>query len=353
VIRAEPLAVRPGWRAPAWAGETGRFVGGLLLAGAVYALVLLLFGKDPLRAYAEIFQGALGDSYGWTEVLVKMIPFVLTALAAALPAQLGLINVGAEGQLYMGAIAATWIGLNFADAPAVVLLPAMIVAGFVGGGAFAGVCGALRAKLGLNETISTLLLNYVAIRVVDFLVHGPWKDPSNFNWPYTAEFSASGRLPVLFGARVHAGLILAVLAVALLYLLLTRTRWGYEMRAVGGNAEAARRGGLNVGTYLIVAMIIAGGLAGIAGMAETSAIQGRLRAGISQGYGYIGFLASWLAMAHPLRIVVTAALLAVISVGGDVIQIAINLPSSAVNVLMALILFGVLGTRQPVQAVGR
>jgi len=350
MLRAERLTARPNWSAPAWAEELGRFVGGLLLAGAAFAVVLLLFGKDPVKAYAEIFQGALGDSYGWTEVLVKMIPFVLTALAAALPAQLGLINVGAEGQLYFGAITATWVALTFGDGPTVIVLPLMVAAGFVGGAFWAGLCGALRAYAGLNETISTLLLNYVAIRVVDHLVHGPWKDPSNFNWPYTAEFTQAARLPVLFGSRVHLGLALAALAVVLLYLLLTRTRWGYEMRVVGGNPEAARRGGLPVGLYLVAAMAIAGGLAGIAGMAETSAIQGRLRAGISNGYGYVGFLASWLAGAHPLRIVVTGALLAIISVGGDVIQIAVNLPSSSVNVLMALILFGVLGTRRRLEA---
>jgi ABC-type uncharacterized transport system permease subunit len=350
MLRAERLTIRPGWRAPAWVDELGRFVGGLLLAGLVFALVLLLFGKDPVRAYAEILQGALGDSYGWTEVLVKMIPFVLTGLAVALPAQLGLINVGAEGQLYFGAMTATWIALTFGDGPALIVLPAMVLAGFVGGGLWAGLCGFLRARVGLNETISTLLLNYVAIRIVDHVVHGPWKDQSNFNWPYTAEFAQSARLPVLFGSRVHFGLVLAILAIVLLQLLLTRTRWGYEMRVVGGNAEAARRSGLPVGRYLVVAMVIAGGLAGIAGMAETSAIQGRLRAGVSNGYGYIGFLASWLAGAHPLRIVVTTALLAVISVGGDVIQIAVNLPSSAVHVLMALILFGVLGTRRRAEA---
>lgn len=346
MLRAESLPLRPGWRAPAWLDELARFIGGLVLAGLVFALVLLLFGKDPIRAYAEIFQGALGDSYGWTEVLVKMIPFVLAALATALPAQVGLINVGGEGQIYAGAIAATWVALTFGGGPAYLVLPAMVLGGFVGGGFWAGICGLLRAKVGLNETISTLLLNYVAIRLVDHLVHGPWKDPTNFNWPYTAEFAASARLPVLFGARVHLGLALAIGAVVLLYLLLTRTRWGYEMRVVGANAEAGRRGGLPVGMYIVAAMVIAGGLAGIAGMSETSAIQGRLRAGISNGYGYVGFLASWLAGAHPLRIVITSALLAVVSVGGDVIQIAVNLPASTINILMALILFGVLGTRR-------
>lgn len=139
---------------------------------------------------------------------------------------------------------------------------------------------------------------------------------------------------------------MAIAAVLVLWWLLTRTRWGYEMRAIGGNAESARRSGLPIGRYLLLAMLIGGGLAGLAGMVEVSAIQGRPRPGISSGYGYVGFLASWLAGAHPVRIVAMSALLAIIAVGGDVVQIGINLPAAAVNVLMALILFCVLGTRR-------
>ena len=346
MLRAETLNPPFNWRPRPWLEEILRFIGGLLLAIIGFALVLLLFGKDPIRAYTEIFRGALGDSYGWSEVLVKMIPFILTGLAAAVPAKVGLVNVGAEGQLYFGALVSSWVALNFGDQSAFVLIPAMIVAGFVGGGFFAGIVGYLRACAGLNETISSLLLNYIAILVVNHFVHGPWKDVSPMNWPYTAEFSAAARLPSLFGTRVHYGLFLALIAIVAVYLLFRHTRWGYEMRVVGGNAEAARRTGIPVTWYLVAAMVIAGGLAGIAGMAETSAIQGRLRPGISNGYGYVGFLASWLANASPLRIVITSALLAIISVGGDVIQIAVNLPSSSINILMALTLFGVLGTRK-------
>lgn len=353
MIRAERLALPPTWRPPASLQEPLRFVGGLLLAGLVFAVVLALFGRDPARAYAEIFRGALGDSYGWTEVLVKMIPFVLTALAAAVPARVGLVNVGAEGQLYFGALTSSWIALNFGDGPPLLVIPAMLLFGFLGGALWAGVVGLLRARAGLNETIASLLFNYIAILAVEYVVHGPWRDPSPNNWPYTAEFAPAARLPVLFGSRVHLGLLFAAVALLAVYWLFSRTRWGFEMRVVGGNADAARRTGLPVATYLVVAMAIAGGLAGVAGMSEASAIQGRLRGGISNGYGYVGFLASWLANASPLRIVVTTALLAVISVGGDVIQIAINLPSSAINILMGLTLLGVLATRSPRQAAGR
>src|SRR5207302_10709913 len=149
---------------------------------------------------------ALGDSYGWTEVLVKMIPFILTGLAAAVPAKVGLVNVGAEGQLYFGALTSTWIALNFGDQSPFLVIPAMLVFGFAGGGFWGGLVGLLRARAGLNETIASLLFNYIAILVVEYFVHGPWRDPSPNNWPYTAQFEPAARLPILFGSRVHLGL---------------------------------------------------------------------------------------------------------------------------------------------------
>lgn len=326
--------------------RAARFGAGLGLAGLTFALVLLAFGKDPVAAYAAIFQGALGDSYGWSEVLVKATPILLCALAAAIPAQVGLINVGAPGQLYLGAWAATWVALTFGDLPGPILVPLLALAGFAGGLAWAGLAVAARVAVGLNETISTLLMNYIAILLINFFVYGPWKDPASFNWPFTAEFSKAARLPTLGDSRVHLGLLVALVAVALAAFVLGRTTWGYRMRAIGGNAEAARRFGLPTGRYLILAMLIGGGLAGLAGMVEVTAIQGRLRPGIAPMEGYLGFLASWLALHNPLGIVIMTVLLAIIAVGGDVIQMAINLPSAAVNILIGLILFGVLGTRR-------
>lgn len=338
-VGRSPLDVLRGWGG--WR-ELGAFVGAVAAALAIFALLLLVLGKDPLATYAAIWAGTLGDSYGWGEVIVKMTPFMLCALAAAIPAKAGMVNVGADGQLYAGAWMATLLALNLGAVPSALLIPLLIVAGCLGGALWGGLVGVLRARFGLNETISSLLLNYVAALSIDYFVHGPWKDRSGMNWPYTAEFAASARLVTFGTTRISAGIFLALIAVALYWWWMEHTRWGYNMRVVGGNPEAARRSGLNINRYTVLALMLGGAMAGLYGMIEVTAIQGRLRGGISQGYGYIGFLVAWLAGHRPLPIVVMAGLLAVLSVGGDVIQISAGLPSSATNILMALILFFVL-----------
>ncbi|MCB0192671.1 MAG: ABC transporter permease [Anaerolineae bacterium] len=320
-----------------------RFLAILGLALLVFAIVLLVFGKNPIEAYIAIFASTIGSSYGWSEVLVKVIPLVLCATAVLLPARIGLVNVGGEGQLYMGALLASWGALALSDVlPGFMGLPTIIILGFVGGGLWAAIPAVLRAMGWLNETISTLLLNYVAILWVDYFVFGPLRDPSSANFPQSEPFPDAFRLPFLGSTRIHFGLIIATVAVAALYFVLNRTRWGYEMRAIGGNPNASRRHGMPISRYIIVTMFIAGGLAGLAGMGETMAIQGRLRPGFSPDYGYIGFLISWLALHNPLGVVVMSFLLAIIALGGDTLQITQSMPFSSVNVLMSIILFIVL-----------
>ena len=316
------------------------------LAFVIFAAVLLAAGKDPIRAYRDILSSTLVDRYGFSEVLVKMIPLMLTALAVAIPSRIWLINIGGEGQLYMGALFATWAATYFAALPAWELLPLVAALGFLGGGLWAAISGVMRAYGWVSETISTLLLNYVAILIVSFFVFGPWKDPESANYPQTAEFVAAARLPTFFGTRVHLGLLIALVAFIVYHVVLTRTRWGLEIRAMGGNMEAARRSGIAIGRYVLVLMFIGGGLAGLAGVGEVSAIQGRLRPSLSPGYGYTGFLISWIAGGNPYGIVAAALLMAVITAGGDVLQMAHRLPGSVVNILMALMLFVVLARRR-------
>lgn len=326
------------------------FVGALVLALIGFALVLLLQGRDPIAAYMDMLGITFGSTYALSEVVVKMIPLLLCALAVAVPARVGLVNVGGEGQLYMGAWLATWAALSFPQLPALLLLPLMLILGMIGGALWALLPAILRALGWLNETISTLLLNYVAILFIDYLVFGPWKDPGSGNFPQTVQFVPAGQLPVLPGTRIHTGILIGLLAVVVLYLILRHTRWGYEMRAIGGNGEAARRVGIPVALYIVSTLLIGAALAGIAGFGEVSAIQGQLRPDISPGYGYIGFLVSWLADHNPLTIVLMSLLLAVILVGGDSLQINQNLPSASVNLLMALVLFVVLALRGRLEA---
>jgi len=328
-----------------WAAGLIRFGGLFGIALAAFALVLLVFGKNPIKAYADIFSNTLGSAYGFSEVLVKMIPLTLAAVAAALPARIWLINVGGEGQFHMGALFAAWGALNFASLPAWLLIPWISFLGFLGGGLWALISGFLRARGWVSETISTLLLNYVAILVLSFFIFGPWKDPESANYPQSAPFADAAILPSFFGTRVHLGLIYALVALVFFHLFISRTRWGLEMRAVGANAEAARRNGIPIGRYIMALMFIGGGLAGLAGMAEVSAIHGQLRPSISPGYGYIGFLISWMAMGNAAGILAAAFLLAIITAGGDILQMTLRIPGSVVNILMAIILFVILARK--------
>ena len=325
--------------------EPVRFVVSIAAALIVFGLLLLFRGVNPLEAYADLLSSTLGSTYGQSEVVVRMIPLLLCALAVAVPARVGLVNVGGEGQLYIGAWLASWAALSFTSLPAVLLLPLMAVCGAIGGAAWALVPAVLRARGWLNETISTLLLNYVAILFVQDFVFGPWKDPQSANFPQSRPFVEAAQLPTFGGYRIHGGIVIALAAVAILAFVLRRTRWGFEMRAIGGNPEAARRSGIPIAVYVIGTLLIGGALAGLAGFGEVSAIQERLRPGVSPGFGFIGFLASWLGGHNPLTIVLMTFVLAVLTAGGDSLQISHGLPFASVNLLMSLTLFAVLALR--------
>ena len=322
------------------------------VALGAFALLLIIAGKNPWQAYVDTVVYVFGNTYGFSELLVRMTPLLLTALAVALPARIGLINVGGEGQLYMGAWLATAGELALQDHSAFVLLPALTVLGFVGGGMWALLPGILRALRLVNEAISTLLLNYVAPLIVSYFIFGPWRSPESSSYPQSPAFVDAARLPTLFHSRVHIGLILALACLGLYSRAMSRTRFGLEMRAIGGNPAAARRLGLPVSRYLLTVMFIAGGVAGLAGMAEVAAIQGRLVSELSPGYGFVGFLVSWLAGTSAGGIVAMSFLFAVLSSVGDMLQITQGLPYAVINILLAGILFIVLG-RRPVASATR
>jgi ABC-type uncharacterized transport system permease subunit len=332
-------------RLPGGVRETLRWLGWLAVALTIYTLLLMAYGRDPIQAYSDILSSTLGSTYGISEVLVKLIPLGLCALAVATPARVGLGNVGAEGQLYFGALAATWGALTFASLPAWLLLPISAVLGFIAAGMWAGLCGLLRAQGWLNEVFSTMLLNYIAVLVVDYLIFGPWRDPTSSNYPQSRLFPLAGWLPTIADTRVTVFLFVAVAAVALFAVVLTYTRWGLEIRAIGGNPEAARRNGVSITRYLVILMIVGGGLAGLAGMGEVAGLHHRLNPGVSSYYGYTGFLVSWLAGHRAALIPVMALVMAVLASGGDILQITQGLPYAAVTLLMALILFVVLAAR--------
>ncbi len=339
-----------------WAIAGARYAIILLVALAAYAIVLLIAGKDPIKAYVDTFSFTLGSWYGFSEVLVRMIPLLLTAIAVALPSKLGLINVGGEGQLYMGAWLATWGAITFTSLPQAAFIPLLIMLGFLGGGVWAAVAGFFRARGLVSETITTLLMNYIAPLIVSFFVYGAWRsyEPGASAFPQSAAFPSAARLPQFFGTRVHLGLVLALVALAAFWIVLERTKWGLRMKAIGGNPEAARRLGIRLDVYIVVVMFLAGGIAGLAGMAEVTGLHGRLRAGFSPGYGFVGFLISWLTGGSAVGILFMSFALAIVYSGGSLLQITQGVPFAAINVLMAIILFVVLARpRLPLSALRR
>jgi simple sugar transport system permease protein len=310
------------------------------VAFLTFSIILLISGKDPILSFRDIFTSTLGSAYGFSEVIVTMTPLLLTALAVAIPSRIGLINVGGEGQLYMGACFATWGALTFSSLPTWILLPLMIVLGMIGGGLWAFIPGYLRAKGLVNETISTLLLNSVAPMIVSFFVFGYWHSPMDTN--KTPIFVSSARLPTFLDTRVDLSLVIALILLLVFWFAMKYTRWGLEMRAIGGNPQAAIRNGIPIRKYIVIVMCIAGATAGIAGMAQVSGYYGVLLANFSRGIGYMGFLISWLAGGSPIGILLTSFIVAVILTGGNLLQLTRDLPYSVINILLAFTLFVVL-----------
>ena len=307
-------------------------------------LVLLAAGEDPISVYRAMLRGALGDRNGVAETLVKTIPQLLTGLGVALAFRMRLWNIGAEGQLYLGAVAATGLGLYLLPhAPAPVLIPAMVAAGMLGGAAWGAIPGALRAFLGANEIITSLMLNYVAVLFAEYLVHGPWRDPASFGFPGTPPLPEAGWLPRWETTRVHLGLLFGLVAAGVLWLALRRTRWGYEVGVTGANPRAARYAGMPTRRAILTVMALSGALAGLAGMSEVAGVGHQLQRNLSPGYGYTAIIVAWLGRLHPAGVTLVAFLLAAILVGGDQLQATVGLPAAIAPMLQGTILFFLLG----------
>jgi ABC-type uncharacterized transport system permease subunit len=306
----------------------------------LFGLILLLRGANPFTSYAQLFRSTLGSFYGFSEVVVTMIPILLTALAVALPSRIGMINVGGEGQLYMGGIFATFFALALPNLPAYLLLPIMVLAGMLGGALWAFLPAYLKSIGLVNETITNLVLNSIAPKIAGLLVFGYWHSPRETNM--TPNFVQAARLPQLFGTRIHLGILFGLILLVVFWFWMNKTRWGLEMRSIGGNVEAARRNGIPVARYMIAVFCTSGAIAGLAGMVQVSGFYGLLIPNFSPGYGFMGFLISWLAGGDPLGILLMTFMVSIIMAGGSMLQITIGLPYAVINLLLALTLFVVL-----------
>jgi simple sugar transport system permease protein len=315
----------------------------IILALMSGGIVILAMGFDPLSVYRSMFANAFLSTFGLMDTAVKAIPLMLAGLGVALAFRMLLWNIGAEGQLHMGAFAASGVALAMPQAPAYIVLPAMFAAGMLAGSLWALLAALPRAYLRVNEIIVTLLLNYVAIYWVDYLVFGPWRDPGALGFPITEAFSAAARLPNLGDTRIHLGLIIGLIVALLLYFVIYHSRWGYEVRVIGESQGAARYAGMDIRRNIILVMVISGALAGIAGMIEISAIHGRLQPGFSPGYGYTAIIVASLARMHPGWVVIVSFLLSGLLVGGFSMQI-VGLPLAVVSMLQGAILFFLLGS---------
>ncbi len=312
----------------------------ILFAFLLFGIILALSGKDPFQSYRDIFTSTFGSAYGFSEVLVAMIPMLITALAVALPSRVGLINVGGEGQLYIGAAFATFGALTFSELPAWLLLPVMVLLGMLGGALWAFIPGYLKAIGLVNETITSLLLNSVAPKLIGFLIFGFWHSP--MDTVKTANFVPAARLPTFFGTRIHLGLVIALVLLLVFWFVMKYTRWGLEMYAIWGNPQSARRNGIPLKKYLIVVMCLGGAIAGLAGMAQVSGYYGMLLLNFSMSLGFMGFMICWLAGGDPLGILLMSFVVSIITTGGNLLQLTRDLPYAVINILLAFTLFVVL-----------
>jgi ABC-type uncharacterized transport system permease subunit len=334
-------------RLPAIREATLRWVAALVGAVVIFSAILLMNGADPFSVLGQAWTNTILLPSSAQEILIKAGPIALAALAVVVPSRAGLVNVGGEGQLIVGGVAAAGVGLATADTlSGGLVLVLMVLAGAAAGAAWAGLAAALRLTVKVNEAVTTLLLNYVALDLMLFLIYQPWKDPHGTGQPATAPLADAAKLPVFTGSQVHVGLVLVVLAAVAVWAVFRYTTWGYRLAAVGGNPEAARRAGLPVTALLLTAMLVGGALAGLGGAIHLTGVEYQLRPSFGLQIGYLGFLASWLARHKPGPVLLAALVLAGLAVAGDSLQIDSGLPAATVNILTGLVLVAVLGWTQ-------
>ena len=314
-----------------------------LLVAALCAVLLAVTGVNPLRAYLEIVRGAFGSPNAIAECLVYATPITLTALSVILCFRCGLWNIGADGQLYIGAIAAVGVGFNTMNLPGALVLPAMLVAGFAAGAAYAAIPAFLRLRFGSSEVIVTIMMNFLAATFAIYLIGGPWASGIT---PATGPIVSSGVLPIIIpGTRLSASFIIALLAAAILSRVLSSSVFGFQVRTIGQNINAAKYAGIRVNRTMFLSFAAGGGLAGLAGFGEIAGIYHNLPAGLSPGFGYTGIVVALLAKLNPVRAVVVAFLLGALNVGADSMQRALGVPVSIVAIMEGLLILLILAAR--------
>ncbi len=316
----------------------------LLVTLAAFGVFVALFGVDPLAVYHALYLGAFATRISIETTLTQAAPLMLTALCTAIPARAGLLVIGGEGALVVGGVATVLVGVNLGETPAPVAVVLMGLAGMVAGGVWIGAAGALRQYRGVNETISTLLMNYIAIALMNHLVTGPIRDFAQIlkpaSWSVPKEFMV-GTIP---GLDVHWGLIVGVVVCVGLYVLMRRTTFGFGVDVLGGNQRAAQMAGLPINRMVLIACFIGGAGAGLAGAMEVIAVHGFASDSLVVGYGYAGILIAFLARQNPFAIILVAILVGGISASGGLLQRWFDLPDAATGVLQGMLFVVVLAS---------
>ena len=324
------------WRAPLLAAVA------IGLALAVSAVPILIAGKNPLLAYWAMLRGAIGSADSIAFALNKSTPYILAGVGVAMCFRAKVINIGSEGQIAVGGVAASWIALNFSEFPSVIVIAAALIAGAIAGAAWSAIAAVMRLKRGVHEVLCTLMLNFIGLLVVSEVLRGPMGEPGA-GFPQSPLFAESSWLPNLFpGIDMHAGIIFAVAAVVICHVFLWHTPFGFRLRLLGGSPSAAAYSGVSFGRSVFEVMLIAGGLAGIAGAIEVLGVHYRLIEGFSQGFGFNAVAIALLAGLNPLAVLPAGLFFAFLEAGALAMQREIGVPSSLVFVIQGLTMIFVL-----------
>ena len=320
------------------------------VAFLIGAMMLLALGANPLEAYGAMITGAFGDVSGLTQTLVKATPLLLVGLGVCIAFRGGVINIGGEGQIIVGALAATAVAVGFKEWPGLVLLPLCMLAGVLAGALWGGVPGILKARLGVNEILSTVMMNAIAVQLSNYLLRGPMIDPKEIE--AGTRIAQSALLPrSVWLARLvpqtllHSGAIIAVVLAVVVFIFLWRTTIGYRIRAVGLNRDAAKYAGIKVPFYQALSLILGGAFAGLAGAIEVMGVQHRMMENLASGYGFSGIVAALFGSLHPLGSIPASILFGGLLVGADKMQRAVQVPSALIDTLLGLVVLLVVGSQ--------
>jgi simple sugar transport system permease protein len=309
---------------------------------AASAVIMALIGLNPFDVYAKMLAGSLKSAYRFHETVNKAIPLVLLSLGTTVAFRMKFWNIGGEGQFYLGAFGASLVAFAFPGLPSYVLIPFMLTTAFAMGGAYALVPAFLKSRFQTSETLVTLMLNYIALKWISFLQYGPWKDPEANGFPKIATFVDGAILPKFLG--IHSGWLIAVGLAIVMHFVLKKSKLGYEIDVLGESEATARYAGMSVARVTFVAILLSGGLCGVAGMVQASAIEHSLSDQLSGGLGFTAVITTWLARLSPPMILVVSFLFAILLQGGAFLQTSLGMPATVADILQGIIIFFVLGS---------